>query len=83
MGTSLEPGIYDPELADERLEVGTERARDMAQRLSSEEGILVGVSAGAAMSATLDLATRIGRGVFVTVFADNGTRYLSDEGLFQ
>ena len=33
--------------------------------------------------ATLDLATRIGRGVFVTVFADNGTRYLSDEGLFQ
>lgn len=78
MATSIVPGIYDPSLADENREVGTEAAHTMVRRLAREEGILVGISAAAAMVCSLQLAEEIDEGVIVTIFCDSGTRYLSE-----
>jgi cysteine synthase B len=78
METAIRPGIYDPSLADEDLRIGTERAYAFTRRLASEEGLLVGVSSGAALAAGLDVAARIHEGVIVLVFPDSGTRYLTE-----
>ena len=78
MATAIRPGIYDPSLADEDLRVTTERAYALTRRLALEEGLLVGVSSGAALAASLDVAARIGDGVVVMIFADSGTRYLTE-----
>ena len=78
METAIRPGIYDPLLADEDVRVSTERSHDLTRRLAKEEGMLVGVSSGAALAACLDLAARIREGVIVTVFPDSGTRYLTE-----
>jgi cysteine synthase B len=78
MPTAIKPGIYDPSVADENLEVSTEDAHIMTLRLAREEGLLVGVSAGAAMVAALKVANRLTRGVVVTIFPDSGDKYLSE-----
>jgi S-sulfo-L-cysteine synthase (O-acetyl-L-serine-dependent) len=78
MATAIRPGIYDEALADEDVRVSTEQAHALTRRLAAEEGLLVGVSSGAALAATLDLARRIHEGVIVTVFPDSGTRYLTE-----
>ena len=78
MDSAIRPGIYDPSLADEDVAVSTDRAQALTRRLATEEGLLVGVSSGAALAASLDLAERIREGVIVTVFPDTGTRYLSE-----
>jgi len=78
MPTSIVPGIYDPSLADENREVGTEAAHAMVRRLAREEGVLVGISAAAAMVCSLKLAEELDEGVIVTIFCDSGTRYLSE-----
>lgn len=78
--TSIVPGIYDPALADERVEVSTEDAQEMARRLAREEGLFVGVSSGANVSAALRYAKGLAHGsVVVTVLCDGGGRYLSEE----
>ncbi len=76
--TSIVPGIYDPSVAEENLEISTEEAYAMTRRLAREEGLLVGVSSGAAMAASLRVAERAGRGVLVTIFPDSGDKYLSE-----
>src|ERR1700730_5795558 len=48
MESAIVPGIYDPALADEDLRVGTERSYEMVRRLAREEGLLAGISSGAA-----------------------------------
>jgi S-sulfo-L-cysteine synthase (O-acetyl-L-serine-dependent) len=78
METALVPAIYDPSLADENLSVGTEIAHHFVRRLAREEGLLVGISAGAALAATLDVARRLTEGVIVTVFPDGAEKYLSE-----
>ena len=78
MATAITPAIYDPSLADEDVRVTTERAWALTRRLALEEGLLVGVSSGAALAAVLDLASRIREGRIVTVFPDSGTRYLTE-----
>jgi S-sulfo-L-cysteine synthase (O-acetyl-L-serine-dependent) len=78
METAIRPGIYDARLADEDVRVTTERSYAFTRRLASEEGLLVGVSSGAALAAAVDLAARIRHGVIVTIFPDSGTRYLSE-----
>lgn len=78
METAIPPGIYDPTLADEDMRVTTEQAHALTRRLAAEEGLLVGVSSGAALAASLDLAARIPEGVIVTIFPDSGTRYLTE-----
>jgi len=81
MATAIVPSIYDASLADENLEVLTEDAQRTAKRLAREEGILVGVSSGAALVACLQVAKRLPKGeraVIVTVFPDSGEKYLSE-----
>lgn len=77
MATAKVPGIYDPDLADENLEVATEDAQEMVRRLALEEGLLVGTSSGANVFAALQLAQRLPRGsVVVTILCDGGERYI-------
>ena len=76
--TAIVPGIYDPALADENLTVETEEAYELVKRLAKEEGLLVGVSSGANVAAALKVASRIERGLVVTVFCDNADKYLSE-----
>lgn len=78
METAIRPGIYDPQLADEDLRIDTERAWSFTRRLAAEEGILAGVSSGAAVAAAVDVAARVRTGVIVMIFPDSGTRYLSE-----
>jgi S-sulfo-L-cysteine synthase (O-acetyl-L-serine-dependent) len=78
MDSAIRPGIYDPALADEDLTVSTEDAYAMTLRLAREEGMLAGVSSGAAMVAALKVAASNRAGVIVTVFCDSGDKYLSE-----
>jgi len=78
MQTAAVPGIYDPNIADDHLEVSTDEAHGVARRLAREEGILVGVSSAAALAAALRVARTLNEGVVVTVFPDHGSRYLSE-----
>jgi cysteine synthase B len=80
MPTATVPGIYDPSVADEEVVVGTPEAQEMARRLAREEGLFVGVSAGANVFAAVRLARTLTPGsVVVTVLCDVGSRYLSDD----
>jgi cysteine synthase B len=76
METAIVPGIYDPALADRGLEVDTEEAYAMTRRLAREEGMLVGISAGAAALCALRVARELKQGVIVTIFPDSGDKYL-------
>ncbi len=78
MPTAIAPGIYDTSLADENLEMSTEASYAMTVRLAREEGVLVGISAGAAVAASLKVAAKIKRGVIVTILPDGGDKYLSE-----
>ncbi|MBI2822786.1 MAG: cysteine synthase family protein [Acidobacteria bacterium] len=78
MASAIVPGIYDPWLADHQIEVSTERAQRMVLQLARQEGLLVGISSGAAAVAALELASGLKRGVIVLIFPDSGTRYLSE-----
>ena len=78
MESALVPAIYDSALADEDLAVSTEDAHRLVRRLAREDGLLVGISAGAALAACIQVAQRIDRGVIVTVFPDGAEKYLSE-----
>ncbi|MGH9579979.1 MAG: PLP-dependent cysteine synthase family protein [Terriglobales bacterium] len=80
MASAIVPAIYDPALADLDLGISTEDAHAMVRRLAREEGLLVGISAGAALVGCLHVA-REAKGkhaVMVTVFPDSGDKYLSE-----
>jgi cysteine synthase B len=76
---AIVPGIFDKSFPDERLPVGTEAAFDMTRRLVREEGLFVGTSSGAALSAALRVAEQLEQGTIVVMFPDGGDRYLSRE----
>jgi cysteine synthase B len=84
METALVPGIYDPNLADDQVEVATEDAQFMVVRLAREEGYLVGVSSGANMVAAMKVAERAKQHnpsrdpVVVTIFCDSAAKYMSE-----
>jgi cysteine synthase B len=82
MATAIVPPIYDPTLADRNIEMPTERAYLMAKRLGKTQGLLVGVSAAAAVTASLDIAEQeasAGReAVIVTILCDSADKYLSE-----
>lgn len=79
MATTIKPGIYDDSLIDETILVDTEDARKMTLALTKEEGLFVGVSSGANVFASLQLAKTLPFGsVVVTVLCDGGFKYLSD-----
>jgi cysteine synthase B len=83
METAIKPDIYDVEFADRTVEVSTEDAHAMVQRLAREEGLFVGVSSGAAAVAALKVASELDAGQVVTVFPDAGYKYLSDKNLWE
>jgi len=76
--SAIQPGIYDPYLADETVTVRTEDAYEMVRRLAREEGVFVGISSGAAALAAIRVARSLEAGTVVTIFPDAGYKYLSD-----
>jgi cysteine synthase B len=83
MASAIVPRIYDPRLADQNLEIATEDAYAMARNLSRNAGLLVGISAAAAVVGCLkiarDLRLKKGReAVMVTILCDSGDKYLSE-----
>lgn len=82
METAIVPKIYDPGLADRNVGMETERAYAMCKRLARTEGLLVGISAAAAVQASLDVAeeeARAGReAVIVTILCDSAEKYMSE-----
>jgi cysteine synthase B len=82
MATAIVPPIYDPTHADRNIDKPTERAYIMAKRLGKTQGLLVGVSAAGAVTASLDIAeeeARAGReAVIVTILCDSADKYLSE-----
>lgn len=77
MDTAIVPGIYEPRLADRRVAVDTDAAYRETHRAAREEGLLLGLSAGAAIAAARQVAREIERGIIVVVLPDGGERYLS------
>jgi S-sulfo-L-cysteine synthase (O-acetyl-L-serine-dependent) len=78
MQFAIVPEIYDASVADESLTIGTEAAHAMTRRLAREEGLFVGISAGAAAVAALKVAEGLDAGFVVTVFPDSGFKYVSE-----
>jgi cysteine synthase B len=78
MASAIVPEIYDPTIADENLGASTEEAYEMVKRLAREDGILVGLSSGAAVATSLRVAQELESGVIVTVLCDGADKYLSE-----
>ena len=81
MPSAIVPKIYDSSLADENLEISTEQSYAMAKRMAKDEGLLVGVSAAAAVVGSLEVARKLRKNesaVIVTIFCDSGDKYLSE-----
>ena len=82
MPTAIVPGIYDPNLADSNTWIETEDAYAMTRRVGREEGILIGISAGANLVAARKLGSELVRdgkpGVIVTFLCDGAAKYLSE-----
>ena len=83
MASAIVPKIYDPKLADQNLEIATEDAYAMARQLSRGAGLLVGISAAAAVVGCLKIARELPikkgqEAVIVTILCDSGEKYLSE-----
>ena len=74
--TAIVPGIYRDDMADENFWIKTEDAQAMVKRLAQEEGLLVGLSGGAAVECALQVARDLKDGCVVTVIPDNAFKYL-------
>jgi cysteine synthase B len=83
MATAIVPKIYDPKLADDNLDIATEDAYAMCRRIGRDCGLLLGISAGAGVFASLRVAEGLNLGqeqeaVIVTILCDSGEKYLSE-----
>jgi cysteine synthase B len=79
--SAIVPRIYDSSLADENVEISTEDAHAMARRLAREQGLLLGVSAAAAVVGSLQIIDSLKkeqRATVVTILCDSGEKYLSE-----
>ena len=82
LGAGFVPSVLDTEMYNEIIQVSTDKAREAAREIGINEGLLVGVSSGAAIAGAIEVAKRLGKGKKVVVVApDTGERYLST-GLF-
>ncbi len=76
--TAIVPGIWDSHLPDREMWAGTEESYAMVKRLAREEGLFVGISAGAAVAMAMKVARGLSEGVVVTVLCDGADKYLSE-----
>jgi len=80
IGASFVPGILNREIYNDIIAISDQDAIDMSRRLCAEEGLLVGISAGANVVASIQVAKQLGEGKrVVTVLCDTGERYLQME----
>jgi cysteine synthase A len=80
IGASFIPGVLNREIYNDIIAIGDEEAIDMSRRLCREEGLLVGISAGANVVASVKVAKKLGEGKrVVTILCDTGERYLQME----
>ena len=78
IGASFIPSVLNREIYDQLIAVADEDAYAMTARLTKEEGLLVGISGGCNVFASLQVAEKLGRGKrIVTILPDTGERYLS------
>ncbi|MBA9029294.1 MULTISPECIES: cysteine synthase A [Bacillaceae] len=78
IGAGFVPETLNTEIYDEIITISTEEAFEYARRAAKEEGILGGISSGAAISAAVQVAKKLGKGKKVlAIIPDNGERYLS------
>ena len=79
IGAGFVPQIYDASLVDEVIQIADDEAFDVAKQLIRHEGLFVGISSGAAVSAALQVASRpeFQGATIVTLLPDTGSRYLS------
>jgi S-sulfo-L-cysteine synthase (O-acetyl-L-serine-dependent) len=82
MATAIVPPIYDARIADRHVEQSTEGAYEMAKHLGRTEGLLLGISAAAAVAASLKIGEEVSRAgknaVIVTILCDSADKYLSE-----
>jgi len=82
MATAIVPPIYDARLADRHVEQSTEEAYEMAKHLGRTEGLLLGISAAAAVAASLRIGEEVSRAgknaIIVTILCDSADKYLSE-----
>jgi cysteine synthase A len=79
IGAGFVPAVLNRELIDEVITVTDERAIELARRAAREEGVLAGISCGAALAGALELAAReefAGKRI-VVILPDSGERYMS------
>lgn len=80
IGPGLIPSLWDGSLVDEIIRIPTEEAKEMARRLSREEGLCAGTSSGANVAAAIRIAKKLGHGAtVVTLLVDSGVKYLSTD----
>lgn len=73
--TAKVPGIYDAELADRNLEVGTEESLQLIKRAAQTNGLMLSASSAANLAGALKVAGELDKGIIVTVFPDHGSNY--------
>ena len=83
IGAGFIPDILDKSIIDEVVMIDDEEAYQTARRLGLVEGLLVGISAGANVCASLKVAKNLGEGRIVTILCDTGERYLSIREYFE
>ncbi len=79
LASSIQPGIYDPTLADRTVGISTEQAQAMTRRLARQEGLFAGVSSGAALAAALEIGGQLQEALIVVILPDAGYKYLSEK----
>ncbi|KKQ13715.1 MAG: Cysteine synthase [Candidatus Moranbacteria bacterium GW2011_GWF2_36_839] len=77
MEEAIVPKLYDEKKIDEFVTIESEKAFEMTRQLAKREGLFVGMSSGATMLATLEIAKRIDKGRIAMIFPDRGEKYLS------
>ncbi len=75
--SAIVPAIYDSSLADAEMAVEPETSWEITRRLSREQGLFIGLSAGAAVAAALQVAREQATGTVVTLLPDDGSKYVS------
>jgi len=77
IGEGFIPEVLDTSLYDEIVAVSDKEAMEMSRRMAKEEGLLAGISTGANVYASLEIAEKMDRGRIVTLMPDCALRYMS------